>query len=203
MALLESVERGALFRLTRFLAFAVILALSLALVVGAFIFGGDLVPNQASKVSFSEVSNALNQAPQVGQYGSTNPSPSEEGSQGLSPGDLAFVLQPYFSSTNNWEVLKAHMEGLDSSDRTEYLDNLAAVVGEAKSKGEDVTSVVNKYFELKGSRLALAKADSADRSMHQLYIVGSAVSIMFLIALASLILVLLAIERNTRRDGLV
>ena len=202
MALLESVERGALFRLTRFLAFAVILALSLALVVGAFIFGGDLVPNQASKVSFSEVSNALNPAPQVGQYGS-NPSPSEEGSQGLSPGDLAFVLQPYFSSNNNWEVLKAHMEGLDSSDRTEYLDNLAAVVGEAKSKGEDVTSVVNKYFELKGSRLALAKADSADRSMHQLYIVGSAVSIMFLIALASLILVLLAIERNTRRDGLV
>jgi len=94
-----------------------------------------------------------------------------------------------------------HMDGLDSSERTEYLDNLTQVVEEGKRSGEDTTKVINTYFELKQTQLALAKADSSARSMRQLYIVASAVSIMFLIALASLILVLLAIERNTRRNA--
>lgn len=200
MALLESVERGALFRLTRFLAFVVIVALSSALIIGAFVFAGDLVPNQSSKVSFSEISNELHPTPKANQY-SSNPSPSIEGPQSPPSLDLPFVLQPYFSSSDNRKVLMGHMEGLDSSDRAEYLDNLSQVVEEGKKSGEDVTGVINKYFELKQAQLALAKADSAERLTRQLYIVGSAISIMFLIALASLILVLLAIERNTRRDA--
>jgi hypothetical protein len=200
VALLESVERGALFRLTRFLAFVVILALSLALVIGAFTFAGDLVPNQSAKVSFSEISSELHPASESNQPGSV-PSPPVEGSQGSTSLDLPFVLQPYFSSADNRGVLMHHMDGLDSSERTEYLDNLTQVVEEGKRSGEDTTKVINTYFELKQTQLALAKADSSARSMRQLYIVASAVSIMFLIALASLILVLLAIERNTRRNA--
>jgi hypothetical protein len=94
------------------------------------------------------------------------------------------------------------MEGLDSSERIEYLNNLSQVVQESKSKGEDTTNVINKYFELKQTQIALAKADSAARTIRQLYIAASALSIMFLIALASLILVLLAIERNTRSHAI-
>jgi hypothetical protein len=90
------------------------------------------------------------------------------------------------------------MEGLDSIERTEYLNNLSQVVKASQSSGEDTTNVINKYFELKQTQLALAKADSAARTLRWLYIAASALSIMFLIALASLILVLLAIERNTR-----
>lgn len=147
MAVLESVERGALFRLTRFMAFVVILVLSLALVIGAFTFAGELVPNQSAQVSYTEISSELHPAPESNQYGS-NPSPSVDGSQNSQSLDLPFVLQPYFSSSDNREVLMHHMEGLDSSDRTEYLDNLSKVVEEGKRKGEDTTKVINTYFEL-------------------------------------------------------
>jgi hypothetical protein len=179
----------------------VILALSLALVIGAVIFAGDLIPNQSSDVSFNEISRELHPAPESNQHG-LNTSQSREDSQSSPSLDLPFVLQPYFSSSDNRAVLMQHMEGLDSSERIEYLNNLSQVVQESKSKGEDTTNVINKYFELKQTQIALAKADSAARTIRQLYIAASALSIMFLIALASLILVLLAIERNTRSHAI-
>jgi hypothetical protein len=197
MALLETVETRLLFRLTRFLAFVVILALSLGLVIGAIIFAGDLIPNQTPVVSFNEISRELHPTPEANQPGS-NPSQPKEESKGSPSLDLPFVLQPYFSASDNREVLMRHMEGLDSSERREYLNNLSQVVKESQSKGEDTTNIINKYFDLKQTQLALAKADSAARTVRRLYIAASALSIMFLIALASLILVLLAIERNTR-----
>jgi len=183
--------------LTRFLAFVVILALSLGLVIGAIIFAGDLIPNQTPVVSFNEISRELHPTPEANQPGS-NPSQPKEESKGSPSLDLPFVLQPYFSASDNREVLMRHMEGLDSSERREYLNNLSQVVKESQSKGEDTTNIINKYFDLKQTQLALAKADSAARTVRRLYIAASALSIMFLIALASLILVLLAIERNTR-----
>ncbi len=200
MTLLESVERRGLFRLTRFLAFVVILALSLALVIGAFIFAGDMIPNRTPAVSFNEISHELHPAPEANQSGS-NPSQPGEESQGAPSLDLPFVLQPYFSASDNRQVLMRHLEGLDSSERTEYLNNLSQVVKASQSSGEDTTNVINKYFELKQTQLALAKADSAARTLRRLYIAASALSIIFLIALASLILVLLAIERNTRNHA--
>jgi hypothetical protein len=201
MALLETVETRLLFRLIRFLAFVVILALSLVLVIGAVTFAGDLIPNQSSEVSFNEISRALHPAPEPNQYGS-NTSQSREDSQSSPSLDLPFVLQPYFSSSDNRAALMQHMEGLDSSERIEYLNNLSQVVVTSKSKGEDTTNVINKYFELKQTQIALAKADSAARTTRQLYIAASALSVMSLIALASLILVLLAIERNTRSHAI-
>jgi hypothetical protein len=197
MALLESVETRLLFRLTRFLAFVVILALSLALLIGAFSFAGELIPNQSSKVTFKDISRELHPAPEAVQPDSSSSQPGAD-SQSSPSLDLPFALQPYFSSSDNRAVLMRHMDGLDSSERTEYLDNLSQVVKASESNREDTTNVINKYFELKQTQLALAKADSAARTQRLIYIAASAFSIMFLIAMASLILVLLAIERNTR-----
>jgi hypothetical protein len=195
MATLETVETRLLFRFTRFLAFVVILVLSLVLIIGAVSYAGDLIPNQSSEVSFNDISLELHTMHESNQYG-TNRSPTREDSQ--SSLDLPIVLQPYFGPSENRAVLMRHMEGLDSSERIEYLDNLSRVVKASESKREDTTVVINKYFELKQAKLALAKVDSAERTQRLIYMVASALSIMFLIAMASLILVLLAIERNTR-----
>jgi hypothetical protein len=199
MAFLETVETRLLFRLTRFLAFVVILALSLALIIGAVSFAGDLMPNQSSEVTFNEINSELHPSHESNQY-DTNTSPIREDFQGSL--DLPLVLQPYFSSSDNRAVLMRHMDGLDSSERIEYLDNLSRVVRASESKRKDTTEVINKYFELKQAQLTLAKADSAARTQRLIYMVASAFSIMFLIAMASLILVLLAIERNTRSHAI-
>jgi hypothetical protein len=110
-------------------------------------------------------------------------------------------LQPYFSITQNRSVLKNHLIGLDSDERVDYLANLAEVVAAAKADGADVTDTINKYFEDKTPQMELAKADKTARILKQLYIAGAAASTVLLIALASLVLVLLAIERNTRRPS--
>jgi hypothetical protein len=199
MATLETVETRLLFRFTRFLAFVVILFLSLVLIIGAVSFAGDLIPNQSSEVSFNEISAEYHTVHESNEHG-TNRLPTREDSQ--SSLDLPLVLQPYFSPPENRAVLIRHMEGLDSSERIEYLDNLSLIVKASESKREDTTDVINKYFELKQAKLALAKADSAARIQRQVYMVASAFSIMFLIAMASLILVLLAIERNTRSHAI-
>jgi hypothetical protein len=201
MTILEAIETRLLFRLTRFLAFVVILALSLALVIGGVIFADDLIPNQSSQVSFNEISRELHPAPESNQHGSNTLQSGKDSQNSLSL-DLPFELQPYFGSSDNRAVLMRHMEGLDSSERVEYLSNLSLVVKASESKGEDTTSVINKYFELKQAQMTIAKADSAARTIRQLYIAASALSITFLIALASLILVLLAIERNTRSHAI-
>ena len=199
MATLETLETRLLFRFTRFLAFVVILVLSLVLIIGAVSFAGDLIPNQSSEVSFNEISAEYHTVHESNEYG-TNRLPTREDSQ--SSLDLPLVLQPYFSPPENRAVLIRHMEGLDSSERIEYLDNLSLVVKASESKREDTTDVINKYFELKQAKLALAKADSAARIQRLIYMAASAFSIMFLIAMASLILVLLAIERNTRSHAI-
>ena len=72
MALLETVETRLLFRLTRFLAFVAILALSLALFIGAFRFADELIPNQSSEVTFNEISRELHPAPEAIQPGSSS-----------------------------------------------------------------------------------------------------------------------------------
>jgi predicted PurR-regulated permease PerM len=198
MPVLEILEQRGLFRLTRFVAFIIVLLLTIGLVVGAVMFLDDFLPNHASHVSYSTIAGELRPAPQ-----SNEPAPSESETQPLKQDSLRlpFVLQPYFSTTENRAVLKSHLSGLDSDEREDYLTNLAEVVQTAKEQNADVTAVINRYFEDKATQMELAKLDQTSRLERQLYVAGAAASTILLIALASLVLVLLAIERNTRKPS--
>jgi hypothetical protein len=155
----------------------------------------DFLPNKQSHISFSTLHNELHPSQAGGEDSTPDATPQIPQQDNL---NLPLVLQPLFSTAQNRTVLKNHMSTLDSDERDEYLENLAEVVTEAKKRGDDVTEIVNRYFEDKTPQIELAKLDRASRLEHQLYIVGGAVSIILLISFASLILVLLAIERNTR-----
>jgi hypothetical protein len=195
MPILQTVEQRLLFRLTRFVAFCIVLFLTLGLLIGALVFMSDFLPNKQSHISFSTLHNELHPSQAGGEDSTPDATPQIPQQDNL---NLPLVLQPLFSTAQNRTVLKNHMSTLDSDERDEYLENLAEVVTEAKKRGDDVTEIVNRYFEDKTPQIELAKLDRASRLEHQLYIVGGAVSIILLISFASLILVLLAIERNTR-----
>lgn len=196
MPILESLEQRGLFRLTRLVAFVIVLFLTLALIIGATIFLKDLLPNQESHVSYSTISGELHAAP---ESDANTPSESVPRSPIQDDLRLPFVLQPYFSTEQNRTVLKNHLNGLDSDERDEYLTNLSEVVQLAKGHKENITDVINRYFEDKATKMDLAKLDRNSRVERQIYAGASAASAIFLIALASLVLVLLAIERNTRK----
>jgi len=196
MAVLEILEQRALFRLTRLVAFVIVLFLTIALLIGATMFVSDFLPNKESHVSYSTISSELHPAPQSDASTSSEGEPPPPKPDSL---NLPFVLQPYFSTTDNLKVLKNHLSGLDSDERTDYLANLAEVVQEAKTQNADATEVINRYFEDKNTQMELAKLDRSARLERQLSVAGAAISTIFLIAMASLVLVLLAIERNTRK----
>jgi hypothetical protein len=196
MPVLESLEQRGLFRLTRLVAFLIVSILTLGLVVGGILFFKDFMPNEESHVSYTKLVHEIHP-----KSNSDEPQNPQEPVPHVSEDDtltMPFEIQPYFSDTQNRTVLKNHMSGLDSAERTDYLDNMAEVVREAKSHNEDVTEVINRYFEDKATQMELAKLDRASRLQRQIYVAGSAVSLVLLISFASLILVLLAIERNTR-----
>jgi hypothetical protein len=195
MPVLESIEQRLLFRLTRFVAFIIVLVLTIGLVVGAILFLNDFLPNQEAHLTYSTIYSELHAQKPTTDVPATEEAPQVATEDTLK---LPFVLQPLFSTTENRNVLKKHMADLDSDEREEYLSNLAEVVTQAKAQGDDTTAVVNQYFEDKEGKIALAKLDRSSRLERQLYVAAAAVSIVLLIAFASLILVLLAIERNTR-----
>lgn len=198
MPILETLEQRALFRLTRLLTFFIIVLLSIGLLIGIAFFASDFLPNGQTHVAYSTISGELHPATAAGSESNSTTPPSR--SNDATP-EIPFVLQPYFSNSDNRQVLLGHLAGLDSDERRDYLDNLAEVVATAKEQGGDVVAVVNRYFEDKSSQMDLAKADKTARLLRQVYVIGGCISTLMLIALASLILVLLAIERNTRAGG--
>lgn len=199
MPLLEVLETRALFRLTRLVAFTIIFVLTAALVIGASMFFKDLFPNDTSHVGYDQIyAELIHTAPAKTHESSEAPGTETQSQDDI---NLPFVLQPYFTDSANRNILKQHLDLLDSDDRAEFLSNLADVVNSAKNSGtssDQIIAVINRYFVDKTEKLNLANLDKSARRERQLYVLGSAIALIGMIALASLILVLLAIERNTR-----
>jgi hypothetical protein len=199
MPILDQLERRALFRLTRSLAFIVVFVLTLGLIIGAVIFADDFLPRENPNISYKTVWMQLHpQATPTPDSSNTTPSVSDTGPTSV---DLPVHLQPYFNSPDSKRALYEHLSRLDVDERNSYIANLVEVMNEAKVRNELNDDVINTYYDLKDSQLEIAKEAHTLRTTTQLYILGGAVSTLFLIALCSLILVLLAIERNTRRSG--
>jgi hypothetical protein len=125
---------------------------------------------------------------------------TEDQSNALPGIKMPFILQPYFSTERNRQILLRHLEDLSPSEKQEYVDNLSEIVQAAQSEHLDVPESINSYIRLKEQQISRAAAKNSGLVQTRLYIAGGAVSILGLIGLFSLILVLLAIERNTRLE---
>lgn len=101
----------------------------------------------------------------------------------------------------NEKILLGWLDGLSSQDqRQEFVDNLSEVIESAEQSELDVNKVINSYKTAKLSKLNKNDMSGYKGMMERAtnYVVIS--SIITFIALMSLILVMLAIERNTRHD---
>jgi hypothetical protein len=87
------------------------------------------------------------------------------------------------------------------SDQQEYVDNLAEVVNAASAAGISEPDAIKTYVRMKDQEIADAPARKVVRQQMRIYVLGAMGSAFGLIGLFSLVLVLLAIERNTRVHG--
>jgi len=195
--MLDGFERKGVFRVARVFALIIICVVLISVVIAIVAFGNTLAPTSPAKVTADEVfaSATSEQAETTGNRGD-----SEASNPTMLPNiRLPFVLQKYFNNVETRRILAGHIDSLTPELQQDYVDNLAIIVQEAETSNTvKVVDAINKYFELKDKRLTEIRAIQADKERMRPYYAALIMSGLAIAALFSLILVLLAIERNTR-----
>jgi len=200
MSVLTTIERKFLFNLTRILALLVIAVLVLAVVVGAVMTEKSRTAGDSSAVAPQEVVDVIKPKPNAAQSDSgqapDTPSPRD---LGLLPGvKLSFALQKHFSTPENVVALNNWLRAIPEEQRQNFLDEMSATVTEAERQQLDPIQAINAFHELKMQKLADKKVHDEAQKQAEILAVEAGAAALGFIALFSLILVLLAIERNTR-----
>jgi hypothetical protein len=199
MAFVDTIERRTFFRLTRIVALLWLFFLAAGIILSVILFlaainhsVGHVDPELALQSSDSNVNSASPENGRLDQ--SSNASP-------LTSLRIPLSVQSYLDSEENKKVIEGWLGSLDPSDRQDFIDNMAEVITAAQKKRVDVFGSINRYKDLK-----IAKAAAAKQGMDVMGIAVSPFNLVLgiffqlgLIAIVSLILVLLAIERNTRK----
>lgn len=202
MSFFDSFERKFLFHLTRGLAMLFIFGLIAVIVVGALIAYSSLLGNTVPKVDPSEVIEAIKPPVYVQETITATSTPPKAAipDPNMLPGiKLPFALQKQFNTPDNIRALRNILNDIPKENQQEFIDEMAAVVAEVEKQNLNTYEAINKFVELKKNKLAKDAVSKVDLQQTRLYFAGAAVSAIILIALFSLILVLLAIERNTRQ----
>lgn len=211
----DNFERKLLFRITRLTALAVVAVLLIGILieaVGAMHSWREL-NDPSSHVHARSVLRRINKKPDkarvgrmVGQSHSTPPPPNNKLAV-LKEVRIPQVLGIIFSEEQARKVLAYHLRHVSPRARQEYLDNMAEVV-DAERKAHVIkdptkavrgeVSAINAYMDLKDAKLLRIRAARPALRTKILYTEIVAAILLGLVALFSLVLVLLAIERNTR-----
>jgi hypothetical protein len=202
--ILEGFERWVLFRLTRFVAISAIFVLlglvtvgSIALIAYFHTTTIDVTPEEviSSIVTASRGKTESGTNKGEGASAPTLTDPAEDQMK------LPFILQKYFDNHENIETLRRWMSAMNDSEKRQYLDQLAQVVAGAEKANVDAVQAINKFQEMKITRFQDHERNEADRKAYLIWFAGLTATSLILIALLSLTLVLLAVERNTRQMG--
>lgn len=198
MGTLDRVERKALFRFARLLALGLILLLSIVLIAATAEFVATW-KSGSSNVEPEEVLDSLKRTNGgTAQENAAAAQPKGRESDILPGIRVPFNLQDYFSDPANRNVLLAHIDRYTTDEQQEYVNNLSAVVQNAQDQRVNVIDAINAFFRIKDKKMQDAQISRAAQQTKQLYDAGLAASALGLIGVFSLVLVLLAIERNTR-----
>jgi hypothetical protein len=206
MSIVEGFERKALFNITRAVALVCVTVFLLAVIGGAMYAFSVWKEPITTKVSAKEIVDMIKpveSAPKTAQIPQGAQAPTDQTPE-LSPlagFRVPFVLQKYASNEKAQNIIKNHLDELPAADRQDYLDELGAVVTEAEAQKLDGIDAINKYMETKTQRYADAQSKRMQKFEALKLAAMSAAGGLMLVALFSLVLVLLAIERNTRPPG--
>lgn len=203
MSSIDNIERKYLFRLTRFVALFFIAAAIIPAVFGAFHFTGAFFPESIA-ISESEISEIIK--PVV--YDSSDKKQTDKSEaykdinnayDPLSGLKIPFSVQKYISTAENMEALRNWATPMNRAERKELLRELEVVIKKSEEQKLDVTKTLNNYWEVKNVRLTYRNSAQGTKDRQNYIYAGAIGTAIITIAMFSLVLVLLAIERNTRK----
>ncbi|HDR9490420.1 hypothetical protein [Burkholderia stabilis] len=202
MSIVEGFERKALFNITRAVALFCV-TVFLVMIVGGLVYGVSIWQDRIdTKVPAQEIVDPLKVtnvkpgevADPTGAQPPTRQGPEESALAGYK---IPFSLQKYISGENG-KIVRGQLDGVPEAERQAYIDELGAVVTAAEAQKVPAIDAINSYMQVKSDRYKAAAAKSLQK-WETLKIVAEVTAAgLLLVALFSLVLVLLAIERNTR-----
>lgn len=201
-------ERAVLFRIARFVALVICTALFVSLVAGILylVFGGGAENKLPSGHEYMEQQRSGQQI----QQPSTDPvTRMVQKASGQNPDTvdtpttlkIPASMQEKFSTPEAQKGLENALSVLPADQRQPCLDGLGEVVQDASSKNMDVPKATEGYFSTCKAHATNLELQRAAEVKAKFIIAGSIVSTLILLATFSLVLVLMAIERNTRPDA--
>lgn len=112
---------------------------------------------------------------------------------------LPKAIQRHISGSNA-QVLDKWLAPLNSEQRADFIDNMASIIEEAEKQKVDVVAAVNDYSTVKLKNFDRAPFERYEKLAQRTALVSGIAGLVLFIVLMSLMLVALAIERNTRRS---
>jgi hypothetical protein len=188
-------ERKILFRITRWVALGLCMLLFLALAGAGLMLAGTMSSGvdrpDPTALRSAESDAASNDDGEPGELAS-------DSSSLLTGLRMPPILQEKFVSGKNREVLEAWLADIERADRQDFVDALGQAAEAARKAGQDEAEGINGYRSRYNDYLLERKLAEAKASADRLQLIAAIGSALALIALFSLVLVLMAIERNTR-----
>jgi hypothetical protein len=187
---LERFEQRRVFVLARVLSLIGIAALSIFVIASVILWSGSLL-SANTRVAPTEVASVLSPGTAI--------NPAQPNSEAVLAGvTVPARVKRYLSDQSNRSVLEGWIRDLDVDQQQDFLDNLEDVIRYAEQNNLDVIQAVNTYKDLKLRKYRAAESKALDAKISRYGIVGGIVAAVMLIVALSLVLVVLAIERNTR-----
>ncbi|MGI4861744.1 MAG: hypothetical protein ACRYHA_33415 [Janthinobacterium lividum] len=198
MSIIQGIERSAIFGIARAVAWVGIAAALIAS-VGGLVYGIVVWhENVALRVTPQDIVARLDAAAASSAAAASDAAAGAATQPSALQGyRIPFPLQKYVSG-DNAQVIRGHLDDGAAADHQAYLDELGAVVTAAEARHLNAVDAINLYMKTKGGRYA-EQAALKVRKWETLTWVGEAVAAgLLLLALFSVVLVLLAIERHLR-----
>lgn len=107
-------------------------------------------------------------------------------------------VKKYLSGENE-KILYGWIEPLEKSNKKNFIENLSLVIAEAEKNNENVVEIINEYKTVKLEKLSGSGFEKYERKVNKGVMLGTIFGLFIFIALMSLVLVMLAIERNTSK----
>lgn len=200
LGLIDKFERGFLFSLTRFVALFFIGIAILGLIISITLSVSSLIPPN-TKLSAEEL-NYIATPPKEEE--GVNNNIYVDSSETLNTPDplanikLPFSVKKHFSHPEDLSLLKTWLSDMTIEEKNNFIDEMAIVITHAENGKENPNNAINRYKNYKLQKIAEQKQELLNNYYQNGLTLGVLATTIVIIALFSLVLVLLAIERNTR-----
>lgn len=184
---IDTLEQRSLFAFTRFFAIAAILLLLCGLVHVAIVYP---TLTRDTSVSFAEVRSALKAEAAADE--STNGTPATQ------LPTLPAPVKRHLQDSGEIQHLITSLGDLEPSVQRDILDNLASIIRQTEATTYDLDTVVYKYRQMKRERVSQKPFEKYEEWATKSGLLFVATAMVALVVLFTLVLVALAVERNTR-----